>query len=116
MTKNAFGNSEANEALTRVTLNNLLVDAHHHVRSHYDNVKGLHLNAEALWRYGPVVYKDAKYDLVGRPDYSVWYGTKEEIAVSVVVVEAKSGGTATAGVPQTLGYMGKCFDHPCSKF
>ncbi|KAJ5425590.1 hypothetical protein N7465_000660 [Penicillium sp. CMV-2018d] len=39
----------------------------------------LHLNAEGLWRYGPVIHKDLKYDLVGRPDYSLWYCNEEDI-------------------------------------
>ncbi|KAL2705020.1 hypothetical protein AAEP93_000270 [Penicillium crustosum] len=106
-TQDAFGNGEGNEALTRVTLNNLLVCAHRHVTSRFDNLNNaIHINAEGHWRYGPVVHKGAKYDLIGRPNYSVWYGTQEDLAVSVVVVEAKSGTTATSGVAQTLGYMG----------
>ncbi|CAI7572193.1 unnamed protein product [Penicillium discolor] len=100
-------NSEDNEALTRITLKNLLVCSHHHVTSHSDNVSNeIHINAGGRWWYGPVVHKGAKYDLIGRPDYSLWYGTKEDVAVSVVVVEAKAGVTATPGIPQVLGYMG----------
>ncbi|KGO37473.1 hypothetical protein PEX1_101350 [Penicillium expansum] len=87
ITRNTFGNSESNEALTRITLNNLLVCSHHHITSHSDDTSNtVHLNAEANW--------------------SLWYGPKEDVAVSVVVVEAKSGATATSGVSQTLGYMG----------
>lgn len=105
-------NSEDNEALTRITLENLLACSHHHVTSHSDNVSNeIHINARGRWRYGPVVHKGAKYDLIGRPDYSLWYGTKEDVAVSVVVVEAKAGVTATPGIPQVLGYMGKCFNY-----
>ncbi|KAJ5501304.1 hypothetical protein N7453_006121 [Penicillium expansum] len=107
ITRNTFGNSEADEALTRITLNNLLVCSHHYITSHSEDMSNnVHLNAEANWRYGPVVQDGMKYDLIGRPDYSLWYGTKEDVAVSVVVVEAKSGATATSEVPQTLGYMG----------
>lgn len=117
ITRNTFGNSESNEALTRITLNNLLVCSHHHITSHSDDTSNtVHLNAEANWRYGPVVHDKMKYDLIGRPDYSLWYGPKEDVAVSVVVVEAKSGATATSGVSQTLGYMGKCSNYPCFIF
>ncbi|KAJ5967220.1 hypothetical protein N7501_003468 [Penicillium viridicatum] len=112
MTRNAFGKSETNEALTRLTQNNLLVFAHNYVTSQPDStptdlhMNELHLNAEGLWRYGPVTHKGLKYDLVGRPDYSLWYGNEEDVAVSIVVVEAKGGAGASSGVSQTLGYMG----------
>lgn len=116
-TRDAFGNGKGNEALTRVTLNNLLVYAHRHATSRSDNLNNtIHINAEGHWRYGPVVHKGTKFDLIGRPDYSIWYGTQEDLAVSVVVVEAKSGTTATSGVAQTLGYMGKYFNYYCFKF
>ncbi|KAJ5926428.1 hypothetical protein N7516_008201 [Penicillium verrucosum] len=57
-------------------------------------------------RYGPVTHKGLKYDLVGRPDYSLWYGDEEDVAVSIVVVETKGGAGPSTGVSQTLGYMG----------
>ncbi|KAJ5238139.1 hypothetical protein N7489_008230 [Penicillium chrysogenum] len=73
----------------------------------------LNLNAEGLSRYGPVIYKDTKHDLIGRPDYSLWYGNKEDVAISVVVVKTKGVESVTSGVSQTLGYMG-CV-HRCRK-
>ncbi|KAI2702042.1 hypothetical protein DTO012A7_1007 [Penicillium roqueforti] len=112
MTRDAFGKSGPNEALTRITLNNLLIFAHHFVTSQPSttssdmNMNDLNLNAEGLWRYGPVMHKDTKHDLVGRPDYSLWYGNEEDVAVSVVVVETKGVESVTSGVSQTLGYMG----------
>ncbi|KAJ5964768.1 uncharacterized protein N7479_004644 [Penicillium vulpinum] len=103
----AFENSDANEAMSRVILNNLLTFSHDYVTSKSDSTgHDVHLNAEGLWRYGPVTYKGAKYDLTGRPDYTLWYGTEAEVAVSVVVVEAKSGASAMSGVSQALAYMG----------
>lgn len=112
ITRDAFGKSGPNEALTRITLNNLLIFAHHFVTSQPSttssdmNMNDLNLNAEGLWRYGPVMHKDTKHDLVGRPDYSLWYGNEEDVAVSVVVVEMKGVESVTSGVSQTLGYMG----------
>ncbi|CRL18596.1 unnamed protein product [Penicillium camemberti] len=48
--------------------------AHRHVTSRSDNLNNpIHINAEGHWRYGPVVHNGAKYDLIGRRDYSVWY-------------------------------------------
>jgi hypothetical protein len=53
MTRNAFGKSEPNEALTRIT-HNLLVLAQYYVTSHPDNtskdldVNNLHLNVNNL--------------------------------------------------------------------
>ncbi|KAJ6190456.1 hypothetical protein N7519_000477 [Penicillium mononematosum] len=43
MAENAFGKSEPNEALTRIT-HNLLVFAHHYVTLHPDNTKVLKVN------------------------------------------------------------------------
>lgn len=110
----AFGKSVPNEALTRITLNNLLIFAHHFVTSQPGttssdmkmNDLNLNLNAEGLWRYGPAIYKGAKYDLVGRADYSLWYGNEEDVAVSVVIVETKGTLSVSTGVSQTFGYMG----------
>ncbi|KAJ5423698.1 hypothetical protein N7491_008914, partial [Penicillium cf. griseofulvum] len=64
-----------------------LIFAHNYVTSQPRNtstdlhMNDLSLNFEGLWRYGPVMHKVTKYDLVGRPDYSLWYGYEEDVAV-----------------------------------
>ncbi|KAJ5200285.1 hypothetical protein N7472_005489, partial [Penicillium cf. griseofulvum] len=63
-----------------------LIFAHNYVTSQPRNtstdlhMNDLSLNFEGLWRYGPVMHKVTKYDLVGRPDYSLWYGYEEDVA------------------------------------
>ncbi|KAJ5471082.1 hypothetical protein N7530_008439 [Penicillium desertorum] len=108
ITRNAFGKSEQNEEFTRITLN-LLFASHHCATSHPDNaspdlkVTDLHLNAEGLVNHGLVTYKGAMYDLIGYSDYSLWYGIEKDVALGGVLVEDKSGATATTGLSQTLG-------------
>lgn len=103
----AFGDSETNEAVNRFTLNHLLVFAHNHTTESKQRGQKINLQVEKQWSFGPVKYKGTKCILSGKPDYCVWYGQKEEVAVSVVVVEAKTEESATTGVAQTLAYMGK---------
>lgn len=44
--------------------------------------------------------------LSARTDYGVWYGENEEVALNVIIVEAKKTDSES-GVAQALGYMGK---------
>jgi hypothetical protein len=106
--QHAFGGSETNEAVNRFTLNRLLVFAYNHItQQSKQRGQKINLQVEKQWSYGPVKYKGTKCILSGKPDYCVWYGQKEEVAVSVVVVEAKTEESASTGVAQTLAYMGK---------
>ncbi|KAJ5399896.1 hypothetical protein N7465_010385 [Penicillium sp. CMV-2018d] len=77
----------ANEASIRYKLN-LLVCAH-------DLVLSSSNESTRLWS-----------TLSGRPDYGIWYGDKEELDLSVVIIEAKRPNTGSEGVPQALAYMG----------
>lgn len=54
------------------------------------------------------------YKLVGRPDYSVWYGDYEDTTLNVFVVEAKRRYFAADGLVQCLAYMGGCL-YPASR-
>jgi hypothetical protein len=64
-----------------------------------------------------VKHKGKKWNLNGKSDYTVWYGDIDDVAVNVVIVEAKGEGKGTTGLPQTLGYMGKSLEtrekYPC---
>lgn len=61
---------------------------------------------EGLYTHGPVTLKGEKVMLSGRPDYGIWYGETEELALNVLLVEAKNRDLK-AGLFQALGYMGK---------
>lgn len=108
---NAACHSEASEALIRLTLNMLLVYAHDTVTSQISTTaRPLSLQAERTWVYDvEKEYKKGtrKIKLVGKPDYSVWYGDVEQTSSNVIAVEAKTKGRASEGIYQCLAYMGK---------
>lgn len=105
--------SDMSEAKIRISLNMLLIYAVDLVRfgappAHPPSPQSLRLKPESTWSYGPAKGDPTmKCNLLGRPDYGVWYGEVEETAVNVVVVEAKRVGHSSSGVAQCLAYMGK---------
>lgn len=55
-----------------------------------------------------VFYKGQDTVLNGRVDYSLWYGNPEELALNLIVVEAKYYSPSFSPLPkQALTYMGK---------
>lgn len=54
-----------------------------------------------------ISYKGQETLLNGRADYSLWYGNPEELALNLVVVEAKDSSSFNPVPKQALTYMGK---------
>ncbi|KAJ5143156.1 uncharacterized protein N7515_001943 [Penicillium bovifimosum] len=61
------------------------------------------LPPERSYSYGPVSLRGASVMLSAKPDYEVWYGKNEAVAMNVVIVEAKTTDLES-GVAQTLGH------------
>ena len=61
-----------------------------------------------------VPYNGQETVLNGCADYSLWYGNPEELALNLVVVEAKDSSSFNLLPKQALTYMGKF--HACFKF
>ncbi|KAJ5889037.1 hypothetical protein N7495_009078 [Penicillium taxi] len=96
------GPSEAN---IRMSLNMLLIYAHDMAFSGFLR-SPVSITTEKTWAYGPILHSTEKIMICGKPDYVAWYGEKEEIAVNVLIVEAKTRGSASNGFSQCLAYMG----------
>lgn len=54
-----------------------------------------------------VSYNGQETVLNARADYSLWYGNPEELALNLVVVEAKDSSSFNLLPKQALAYMGK---------
>ncbi|KAJ5096704.1 hypothetical protein N7456_007425 [Penicillium angulare] len=99
--------TDRSESIIRLTIDMLLIYAHHIVVSDRPAVKQyLSVQTERKWAYGPVDNSGKRIRLVGNPDYAVWYGQVEDIDVNVIVFEAKRRGNTSLGLAQCLGYMG----------
>ncbi|KAJ5822724.1 hypothetical protein N7447_005064 [Penicillium robsamsonii] len=103
----AHSKNPLNEASIRWTLDLLLVYAHDIATfSQPDAGQNIGIQTERNWVFEPVTYQKKKFALVGKPDYAVWYGNVDDIAVNIVIMEAKSQNSTSQGVPQCLAYMG----------
>ncbi|KAJ5458273.1 hypothetical protein N7475_009661 [Penicillium sp. IBT 31633x] len=103
----ARSESPLNEVSIRWKLDLLLVYAHDIATSGQpDAGQRIGIQTERHWVFEPVRHEQKKFALIGKPDYAVWYGKVDDTAVNIVVVEAKSIGSAGKGIPQCLGYMG----------
>ncbi|KAJ5401085.1 hypothetical protein N7465_011574 [Penicillium sp. CMV-2018d] len=101
----ARSKSRLNEASTRWTFDLLLVYAHDIATSRQpDAGQNIGIQTERHWVFEPVKY-EKKFALVGKPDYAVWHGNVDDIAVNIIVVEAKSQDSASKGVPECITYM-----------
>lgn len=103
----ALSNSPKNEANIRFTLDLLFVYAHNIATCQPNRGQTISIQTEKHWVFEPVRHEKQQYALVGRPDYAVWYGNDNEVAVNIVVMEAKSADDAGRGIPQCLAYMGQ---------
>ncbi|KAJ5497427.1 hypothetical protein N7463_009414 [Penicillium fimorum] len=103
----ATSKSLPSESNTRFTLDILLIYAHD-IATSGNSISGRDISVQTgkQWTYGPVRWNHKNYTLVGKPDYTVWYGESEQTALNVVVVEAKRRYFAGNGLVQCLGYMG----------
>ncbi|KAJ5783291.1 hypothetical protein N7457_005065 [Penicillium paradoxum] len=102
----ARSDSPMNEATSRWTLDLLLIYAHDIVTcGQPDAGQAIAIQTERHWVL-PVKFEKRDMNLVGKPDYAVWYGNPNDTAVNVVVVEAKGEGNAGKGMSQCLAYMG----------
>ncbi|OQE44596.1 hypothetical protein PENCOP_c002G02772 [Penicillium coprophilum] len=72
------------------------------------NEANIPIQTERHWVL-PIRFEKQDMNLVGKPDYAVWYGNANDTAVNVVVVEAKGMGNAGQGMIQCLAYMGEYF-------
>ncbi|CAI7637985.1 unnamed protein product [Penicillium bialowiezense] len=118
----AVGPSKPCEALSRMTVDNVVMSAHetatlniqnalrsniqNALRSNIQNAQPIYLQCERNYKFGPLTLDHRKVVLSGRPDYSVWYGANEALCLNVMVVEAKGQVSGTNPIPQILGYMG----------
>ncbi|KAJ6006777.1 hypothetical protein N7451_004721 [Penicillium sp. IBT 35674x] len=107
-TINAILNKSApNEANIRFKINDLLFYACLVATSQdIASVRSISLQTESPLFLPGVKHQGKKWNLNGKPDYAVWYGEVDDVAVNVVIVEAKAEGRAMTGLPQALGYMG----------
>ncbi|KAJ5928016.1 hypothetical protein N7466_006972 [Penicillium verhagenii] len=80
--------SKSNEANIRWKLNLLLI-----------------VNTEHQWSQEGLMIHGKEVRLTGRPDYAIWYGEEDELAVNVILMEAKTTNLGFADIAQTLGYM-----------
>ncbi|KGO74550.1 hypothetical protein PITC_098890 [Penicillium italicum] len=69
-----------------------------------DAVQSLSIKTEKTWRYSPVSWYTKKHNLIGKPDFGIWYGDRKNFSLSAVVVEAKSGEVQLS-LANTLAYM-----------
>ncbi|KAJ6119882.1 hypothetical protein N7523_004162 [Penicillium sp. IBT 18751x] len=112
--------SRPNEANIRFRLNELLMNACLVATASKDiaSVRPISLQTESACSLPGVKHKGKKCNLNGKPDYAVWYGEVDDVALNVVIVEAKGEGRGNTGLPQTLGYMAKslntCDTNPSS--
>jgi hypothetical protein len=67
----------------------------------------LNLQTEQTWTSEPYKYDNQTCKITGRSDYCVWYGEEEDVALNVIIVEAKTPGSASMSERQALSYMGK---------
>ncbi|KAJ5437432.1 hypothetical protein N7445_005976 [Penicillium cf. griseofulvum] len=103
----AHGASYTNEASIRCKLNLLLVCAHDLVSSSAtQSATLLNIQMERTWAYSPVEWMETSWVLLGRPDYGIWYGEKEDLDLNVIIIEAKRPCSGTEGILQALAYMG----------
>ncbi|KAJ5348899.1 uncharacterized protein N7506_002152 [Penicillium brevicompactum] len=63
----------------------------------------INIQTDYSYTHGPVKLGRDKVLLSARPDYRIWYGDWEQLALNVVIVEAKR---IDIGLSQALGYMG----------
>ena len=70
------------------------------------SVRSLHLQFEKELSLSWEIDK-TPWNITGRVDYSVWYGSPGELEVNCIMVEAKKLDDAGAGVKQCLACMGK---------
>ncbi|KOS41291.1 hypothetical protein ACN38_g7848 [Penicillium nordicum] len=61
---------------------------------------------ERMWAYSPIKWEGKKRTLLGRPDYGIWYGEKEDLDLNVVIMGVKRLDGGGEGIPQALTYMG----------
>ncbi|KAJ5106188.1 hypothetical protein N7456_002863 [Penicillium angulare] len=106
MIRQATGKSDTGESTIQISINMLLVYAHDAVvSSNSPGARSICIQTEKTWSY-PFIHQNKRYKLVGKPDYAVWYGEIEEIALNVVICEAKRFGHTSSGFSQCLAYMG----------
>ncbi|KAJ5799920.1 uncharacterized protein N7518_001988, partial [Penicillium psychrosexuale] len=101
----ASNRSPSTEATVRWTIDALLLNAHSIAAKRTPTARPINVQRELPYTHGPVRLKGKLVMLSARTDYGVWYGETEEIALNVVIVEAKKMDSES-GVVQALGYMG----------
>lgn len=70
-------------------------------------MRPLNIQMERMWAYSPIKWEGKKRTLLGRPDYGIWYGEKEDLDLNVVIMGVKRLDGGGEGIPQALTYMGK---------
>ncbi|KAJ5765665.1 hypothetical protein N7520_005224 [Penicillium odoratum] len=72
------------------------------------------VHKESQWSKEGLMFHGKEVKLTGRPDYTVWYGDDDDLAVNIVMMEVKATDLALTGVPQALGH-GSSERKKCSK-